>query len=81
MFKTLIVALLLPAAAMAAGPRIPVTAAMAQCKALDGPSAVAKAHYGDCVQAKSGQRPPAPARKSGITISGSARIGVVVTLD
>ena len=76
----LVAALALPAYAET---KIPLSAAMAQCRPLDGPSAVAKAHYRECVLARSGKMPQAPEGKTkgGITISGSARIGIVVQSD
>ena len=78
------------ATASLAAQKIPVSAAIAQCKeqakwdqseVMDGGSdasanARGKSHFRSCVFAKSGQYPLAE-RKSGITISGSARIGVV----
>ena len=52
--------------------------AVAQCKHLDGPSRIAKAQFRQCLMTKTG-RPPAPEKaKPGITISGSARIGIVI---
>ena len=74
-------ALIAATAALIAGPalaqKIPLAAAMAQCKSLNGPSTVAKANYDACVRAKSGKSPAEARPKGGITISGSARIGIV----
>lgn len=75
-----------------AAQRIPLSAAEAQCKtqvAFDqsdimgggsakNPSPRNAQRYRACVFAKSGQY-PAETKKSGITISGSARIGIVVS--
>lgn len=72
------VALLAMGPAGAQTHRIPLSAAVAQCAALDGPSRIAAAHYRDCVIAKSGKAPPEKKRSPGITISGSARLGIVV---
>ena len=58
--------------------RIPLSAAKAQCASLNGASRVAQENYRACVLAKSGvnladvEKP-----KSGISISGSARFGIV----
>ncbi|MCO4824179.1 MAG: hypothetical protein KC451_04935 [Amylibacter sp.] len=68
--------------------KIPVSAAIAQCKKQngwyqgDGGLAASgqshnETHFRTCVFVKSGKYPPAE-RKSGLTISGSARIGIVV---
>ncbi|WGI23138.1 hypothetical protein [Amylibacter sp. IMCC11727] len=79
------------ATAPLAAQKIPVSAAIAQCKdqarwdqneVMDGGTdpiqhARGKSHFRSCVFAKSGKYPPTE-RKSGITISGSARIGIVV---
>lgn len=78
------------AGAAHAAQRIPLSAAVAQCKMqggffqgdiMDGGSYKAanprdEQRYRACVHSKSGQYPP-KTRKSGITISGTARIGVV----
>ncbi|MEM6618221.1 MAG: hypothetical protein AAF631_02845 [Pseudomonadota bacterium] len=74
---TIAAALAFAAPAVASNGQMPVSAAMAQCSALDGPTAVAQANFADCVRAKSGKTPPRQAGKPGITISGSARIGIV----
>ena len=62
-----------------AAQRIPLSAAMAQCKGLNGVTEIAKQQYRACVVAKSGKAPPAEKPKSGISVSGSARIGIVVS--
>lgn len=75
-----------------AAQRIPLSAAVAQCKThvgldqgnvMDGGAESTSSPRGEqlfraCVYSKSGQY-PSTERKSGITISGSARIGVVVS--
>ncbi len=75
-----------------AAQRIPLSAALAQCKtrvALDqsdsirggateeNPSHRDEQRYRACVYAKSGYY-PAKTKKNGVTISGTARIGIVV---
>ncbi|MEM7441303.1 MAG: hypothetical protein AAF393_17050 [Pseudomonadota bacterium] len=62
-----------------AGQRIPISAAMAQCKVLDGPTTLAQEQYRACVVAKSGRRPPEEKPEPGVRITGSARIGIVVS--
>lgn len=78
------------ATASVSAQRIPLSAALAQCKmqgtlyqgnTMDGgtDSSISprdSQRYRACVYSKSGQYPP-KTRKSGITISGSARFGVV----
>ena len=75
-----------------AAQRIPLSAALAQCKTqgnfyksnvMDGDSRVSANPRDDqrfraCVYSKSGQYPP-KVRKSGIKISGTARIGIIVS--
>lgn len=75
-----------------ASQRIPLTAAIAQCdtqsvrysrQIADGgantPSQVKlNRHYRTCVYAKSGQYPPSVKTPTGIRLSGSASIGIVV---
>lgn len=70
--------LALPIAGQAHPQGIPLSAAHAQCAYLNGVSQVAQENYRNCVQAKSGvnlaeiEKP-----KRGITITGSARFGIV----
>lgn len=58
--------------------RIPLSAAQAQCATLNGVSRVAQENYRACVLAKSGVNlDEVQEKKRGISISGSARFGIV----
>lgn len=58
--------------------KISLPAAIAQCKSLDGASKIAQENYRTCVRAKSGKDLPPQESETGIKITGSARIGIVV---
>ena len=58
-------------------PLIPVSAAKAQCKSLDGATEEQHRIYLNCVSARSGSTRQEPEPKFSITISGSARLGIV----
>ncbi|MCP5086795.1 MAG: hypothetical protein GY952_08345 [Rhodobacteraceae bacterium] len=89
---TLMLASAIGAAATAeAGAKIPLSAAMAQCQktsdsyteTIRGQSAtnpeqeIVDRRYRACVFAKSGAYPPSKKKKKGVSISGSASIGLV----